>query len=209
MDRGKIADGGIAGVGAGPHGGGAGNFAVDFIGFHETTSSILQAIGESRFQLRNDISTCIPVGRFMLHAFFQMPRWSSQIFQIFCSSKFSMRLYFPSTVACGSTLTETRTSLAEALRDMAETNLLRGEPLPLPDHRRTDANADLEERFQKLALDVDGFQVRDRESKTEFKPWDLPLPKSSRLPNLNLLQTREDIIDTIEHVSGLISRVRL
>ena len=41
-------------------------------------------------------------------------------------------LDFPGTVACGSTLREAQTMLAAALRDMAETNLLRGEPLPLP-----------------------------------------------------------------------------
>ena len=59
-------------------------------------------------------------------------------------------LDFPGTVASGSTLTEARTRLAEALRDMAETNLLRGEPLPLPDDRRTDADADLEEPIYLL-----------------------------------------------------------
>ncbi len=59
-------------------------------------------------------------------------------------------LDFPGTVACGSTLTEARTRLAEALRDMAETNLLRGESLPLPDDRRTDADADLEEPIYLL-----------------------------------------------------------
>jgi predicted RNase H-like HicB family nuclease len=70
-------------------------------------------------------------------------------------------LDFPGTVACGSTLTEAQTMLAAALRDMAETNLLRGEPLPLPDDRVSDIDADLEEPIylllqagQQLAMQV-------------------------------------------------------
>jgi hypothetical protein len=47
--------------------------------------------------------------------------------------------------AFGNTLDEARANLAGALRDMAETNLLRGEPLPVPDPARADAQADLEE----------------------------------------------------------------
>ena len=54
-------------------------------------------------------------------------------------------LDFPGTVACGPSLNAARASLAEALRDMAETNLLRGEPLPLPDDTRNDPGADLHE----------------------------------------------------------------
>jgi predicted RNase H-like HicB family nuclease len=54
-------------------------------------------------------------------------------------------LDFPGTVSCGSSLDEARANLAAALRDMAETNLLRGEPLPVPDPNRSDPNADLEE----------------------------------------------------------------
>ena len=54
-------------------------------------------------------------------------------------------LDFPGTVSFGQTLDEARANLASALRDMAETNLLRGEPLPIPDATRTDAQADLEE----------------------------------------------------------------
>ncbi|MDP1561499.1 MAG: hypothetical protein Q8M16_08895 [Pirellulaceae bacterium] len=54
-------------------------------------------------------------------------------------------LDFPGTVACGETLEEARGSLATALVDMAETNLLRGEPLPVPDDTRTDEQAELEE----------------------------------------------------------------
>lgn len=54
-------------------------------------------------------------------------------------------LDFPGTVSFGYTLDEARRNLAGALVDMAETNLLRGEPLPLPDATRSDSNADLEE----------------------------------------------------------------
>jgi predicted RNase H-like HicB family nuclease len=54
-------------------------------------------------------------------------------------------LDFPGTVSCGQTLDEARANLADALVDMAETNLLRGEPLPIPDPTRTDLTADLEE----------------------------------------------------------------
>lgn len=39
---------------------------------------------------------------------------------------------FPGTIAFGSSLEEARKNLASALRDMAETNLLKGEPLPIP-----------------------------------------------------------------------------
>lgn len=54
-------------------------------------------------------------------------------------------LDFPGTVAAGSALDEARKNLAAALRDMAETNLLRGEPLPLPNPSLSDAESELEE----------------------------------------------------------------
>lgn len=54
-------------------------------------------------------------------------------------------LDFPGTVSFGNTLDEARANLAGALCDMAETNLLRGEPLPVPDPARSDAQAELEE----------------------------------------------------------------
>lgn len=54
-------------------------------------------------------------------------------------------LDFPGTVSFGTTLDEARRNLAGALYDMAETNLLRGEALPLPDASRSDPDADLEE----------------------------------------------------------------
>ena len=54
-------------------------------------------------------------------------------------------LDFPGTVSFGKTLDEARGALAAALLDMAETNLLRGEPLPVPDPTRSAPDADLEE----------------------------------------------------------------
>ncbi len=54
-------------------------------------------------------------------------------------------LDFPGTVSFGNTLDEARANFAGALRDMPETNLLRGEPLPVPDPSRTDPAAELEE----------------------------------------------------------------
>lgn len=54
-------------------------------------------------------------------------------------------LDFPGTVSFGHSLDEARENLAGALRDMAETNLLRGEPLPVPDSARSDPQAELDE----------------------------------------------------------------
>jgi len=72
-------------------------------------------------------------------------------------------LDFPGTVACGNTLDEARRNLADALLDMAETNLIRGEPLPLPDSSKTQEEADIEEPIylllrtgHQLQLDVLG-----------------------------------------------------
>ncbi len=54
-------------------------------------------------------------------------------------------LDFPGTLSFGQTLDQARANLAGAVRDMAETNLLRGEPLLILDPARTDPQADLEE----------------------------------------------------------------
>jgi predicted RNase H-like HicB family nuclease len=59
-------------------------------------------------------------------------------------------LDFPGTVSFGHTLDEARKNLAGALHDMAETNLIRGEPLPLPDASRSDPDADIEEPIYLL-----------------------------------------------------------
>ncbi|MEM8642667.1 MAG: hypothetical protein AAGG51_28190 [Cyanobacteria bacterium P01_G01_bin.54] len=54
-------------------------------------------------------------------------------------------LDFPGTISFAENLEQARRSLASALVDMAETNLLKGESLPQPDSSRTDPEADLEE----------------------------------------------------------------
>ncbi len=59
-------------------------------------------------------------------------------------------LDFPGVISCGSDLEEARRMLGNALVDMSETNLLRGEPLPQPDPTRTDPDADLEEPIHLL-----------------------------------------------------------
>ena len=59
-------------------------------------------------------------------------------------------LDFPGTITCGVNLEEARRLLASALTDMAETNLLRGEPLPQPDPSLTDLEADIEEPIHLL-----------------------------------------------------------
>lgn len=59
-------------------------------------------------------------------------------------------LDFPGVITWGATLEKTRRLLASALVDMAETNLVNGEPLPHPDPRLTDPEADLEEPIHLL-----------------------------------------------------------
>lgn len=59
-------------------------------------------------------------------------------------------LDFPGVITAGRDLDEARRLLRSALVDMAETHLLHGEPLPLPDPARTDPEADLEEPVHLL-----------------------------------------------------------
>jgi len=59
-------------------------------------------------------------------------------------------LDFPGAISFGPSLEQARRMLASALVDMAETNLLRGEPLPRPDPTCTDPEADLEEPIHLL-----------------------------------------------------------
>ena len=54
-------------------------------------------------------------------------------------------LDFPGAISCGRDLAEARKQLAGALVDMAETYLLDGKPLPLPNPELTDPEADVEE----------------------------------------------------------------
>lgn len=59
-------------------------------------------------------------------------------------------LDFPGVITCGANLEQARRLLASALTDMAETNLLLGEPLPKPNPNATDPDADLEEPIHLL-----------------------------------------------------------
>ena len=59
-------------------------------------------------------------------------------------------LDFPGVITSGQDLDHARAMLASALVDMAETNLLFGEPLPKPDPSLSDAEADLEEPIHLL-----------------------------------------------------------
>ena len=59
-------------------------------------------------------------------------------------------LDFPGVITCGANLDEARRLLASALVDVAETNLLSGEPLPLPQPNCTNAEADTEEPIYLL-----------------------------------------------------------
>lgn len=54
-------------------------------------------------------------------------------------------LDFPGVITCGGDLGETRRLLADALVDMAETNLLMGENLPLPNPDASDSASDIDE----------------------------------------------------------------
>jgi predicted RNase H-like HicB family nuclease len=59
-------------------------------------------------------------------------------------------LDFPGNITVGKDLDNAREMLASALADMAETNLLAGEPLPRPDPSLTDSEADIEEPIHLL-----------------------------------------------------------
>jgi predicted RNase H-like HicB family nuclease len=68
-------------------------------------------------------------------------------------------LDFPGTITFGENLEDARRSLASALVDMAETSLLRGEPLPQPDPLCIDPEADLEEPIHLLLTAASRVQV--------------------------------------------------
>jgi predicted RNase H-like HicB family nuclease len=59
-------------------------------------------------------------------------------------------LDFPGAISFGADLEEARRILASALVDMAETNVMHGEPLPPPDPTCTDPEADVEEPIYLL-----------------------------------------------------------
>lgn len=75
-------------------------------------------------------------------------------------------LDFPGVITCGKDLEEARRLLASALVDMAETNLLKGEPLPQSDPICTDPDADLEEPIHLLLKAA---------SRVELVPQDIAL----------------------------------
>jgi predicted RNase H-like HicB family nuclease len=59
-------------------------------------------------------------------------------------------LDFPGVITCASNLDEARRLRASALTDMTETNLLSGEPLPMPDPTCTAPDSDIEEPIYLL-----------------------------------------------------------
>src|SRR5690242_19099207 len=61
-----------------------------------------------------------------------------------------MVLDLPGVITCGPDLNATRSLLASALADMAETFLLRSRPLPQPDPTVTEPDADIEEPIYLL-----------------------------------------------------------
>ena len=68
-------------------------------------------------------------------------------------------LDFPGTITCGRDLDEARELLAGALVDMAETNLMIGEKLPIPDPSISDPDADLEEPIHLILNASSRFTV--------------------------------------------------
>ena len=66
---------------------------------------------------------------------------------------------FPGTITFGVNLEEARRLLAGALVDMAEANLLRGEPLPQLDPTCTDPEADVEEPIHLLLTAASHIKV--------------------------------------------------
>ena len=68
-------------------------------------------------------------------------------------------LDFPGVISSGADLDEARSMLADALVALAETTLLAGEPLPLPDPTRTDPQADLEEPIYLLLNAASNIRV--------------------------------------------------
>ena len=76
-------------------------------------------------------------------------------------------LDFPGVITCGERLEEARGLLASALVDMAETNLIEGEPLPKPDPACTDPEADLEEPIHLLLTAASRVVVTPEETLRE------------------------------------------
>jgi len=68
-------------------------------------------------------------------------------------------LDFPGTITCAADLDNARQLLAGALVDMAETNLMIGEKLPVPDPSVTDTESDLEEPIHLILNASSKFTV--------------------------------------------------
>jgi predicted RNase H-like HicB family nuclease len=68
-------------------------------------------------------------------------------------------LDFPGTISFAEDLSKTRRSLANALVEMAEVNLSKGESLPKPDESITDPEADLEEPIHLILSAASRIQV--------------------------------------------------
>ena len=71
-------------------------------------------------------------------------------------------LDFPGVITCGRTIADTRRLLAGALEDMAETNIMLGDPLPVPDPTKTSADADPDEPIHLVLRASTGVSVRPK-----------------------------------------------
>ncbi|MBC7899803.1 MAG: type II toxin-antitoxin system HicB family antitoxin [Saprospiraceae bacterium] len=69
---------------------------------------------------------------------------------------------FPGVITCGRNIKETRTLLAGALEDMAETSIVMGEPLPLPNPEIRDLDADFDEPIHLILSAGTLVNVRPR-----------------------------------------------
>ncbi len=68
-------------------------------------------------------------------------------------------LDFPGTITFAENLEKARRSLASAIVDMAETNLIHGESLPIPNPQLTDSEADIEEPIHLILTAASRVQI--------------------------------------------------
>ena len=80
-------------------------------------------------------------------------------YKFFADGVHGEALDFAGVITCGETLDETRELLAGALVDMAETNLLEGESLAIPDASLTDTDADVEEPIHLILNASSKFKI--------------------------------------------------
>lgn len=69
---------------------------------------------------------------------------------------------FPGVITCGRNLNEARRLLEGALEDMAETNILVGDPLPKPDPNAKPADSDIDEPIHLILNAATRIRVRPR-----------------------------------------------